>query len=90
MENESTNNQSISTDKKVAQTYIAIGEETSSLLEIDLVTFREKNVEMRYLGFSFTGVNPKNDTPQEAFMNIDNEEAFYALKKFFAQLEWNS
>lgn len=78
------------TSKKSVQTYLAIGDPESSMLEVDLVTFREKNQEMRYLGLSFTGNNPKTNEPQEAFINIDNEEAFIIIKKFFAQLEWNS
>ncbi len=76
--------------KKVVQTYLAIGEPETSMLEVDLVTFREKNQEMRYLGLAFTGNNPKTNEPQEAFINIDNEEAFLIIKNFFAQLEWNS
>lgn len=76
--------------KKPTDTYLSIGDSSSTLLEIDLVTFREKNQEMRYLGLTFTGTNPKTGEPQESFVNIDNEESFYVLKNFFAQLEWNS
>lgn len=76
--------------KKDIQTYIAIGEQESSLLEIDLVTFREKNQSMRYLSFNFSGINQKTGEAQESFVNIDSEEAFNQLKNFFIQLEWNS
>lgn len=76
--------------KKEIQTYIAIGEPENSLLEIDLVTFREKNNSMRYLSFNFSGINPKTGEPQDAFVNIDSEESFNELKKFFIQLDWNS
>jgi len=83
-------NSSNNSGKRPVQTYLAIGDVESTLLEVDLVTFREKNQEMRYLGLAFTGTNPKSGEPQEAFINIDNEEAFNIIKNFFAQLEWNS
>lgn len=71
-------------------TYIKIGDEQDGQLEVDLVQFREKNVSMRYLSFTFSGVNPKTGQLQSAFINIDNEEAFNVIKEFFLQLEWNS
>ncbi len=72
------------------QTYLSLGSDETGKLEFDLVTFREKNVSMRYLSANFSGINQKDGQLQESFMNIDSEEAFNELKKFFAQLEWNS
>lgn len=71
-------------------TYIVIGSEETGLLEIDLVTFRQKNDEMRYLSIVFKGIDTRTGQEQDAFINIDNEDAFKELKKFFAQLDWNS
>ena len=71
-------------------TYLCIGNQNDGQLEIDLVQFREKNVSMRYLSFTFSGVNPKTGQIQSAFLNVDNEEAFILIKEFFSQLEWNS
>lgn len=71
-------------------TYLCIGNEQDGQLEIDLVQFREKNVSMRYLSFTFSGVNPKTGQMQSAFINIDNHEAFEKIKEFFLQLHWNS
>lgn len=71
-------------------TYLKIGNEQDGQLEVDLVQFREKNVSMRYLSFTFSGINPKTGQLQSAFINIDNEEAFDIIKSFFIQLEWNS
>jgi len=71
-------------------TYICIGNEHDGQLEVDLVQFREKNVSMRYLSFTFSGLNPKTGQIQSAFINIDNEEAFNTIKHFFNQLDWNS
>ena len=88
MDQENDNTLIMSTTKP--QTYIAIGDITSGLLEIDLVTLRQKNDEIRYLALSFSGTNAKTEKEQESFINIENEEQFNALKKFFAQLDWNS
>ena len=71
-------------------TYICIGNENDGQLDVDLVQFREKNVSMRYLSFTFSGVNPKTGQLQSAFINIDNEEAFSTIREFFLQLNWNS
>lgn len=71
-------------------TYLCIGNEQDGQLEVDLIQFREKNVSMRYLSFTFSGVNPKTGQLQSAFINIDNEEAFNTIKEFFLQLNWNS
>lgn len=71
-------------------TYLCIGNEQDGQLEIDLIQFREKNVSMRYLSFTFSGINPKTGQIQSAFINIDNEVAFDTIKNFFNQLDWNS
>ncbi len=85
-ENISTNQTEV---QKEPQTYFS-AENNSGLLEIDLVTLREKNQKIRYLGISFTGQNPQTNEEQNCFVEIDNEEQFMMLKRFFAQLEWNS
>lgn len=79
-----------SLDKEEPSTYLCIGNENDGQLEIDLIQFREKNVSMRYLSFTFSGINPKNGQIQNAFINVDNKEAFETIKKFFSQLDWNS
>lgn len=71
-------------------TYLCIGNENDGQLEIDLVQFREKNVSMRYLSFTFSGINHKTGQLQSAFINIDNEEAFNTIRDFFLQLDWKS
>ena len=74
---------------KDVPTYIKVGSEDASL-ELDLITFREKGKEARYLSVSFTGVDitKEPNVIQEAFVNID-EEDFNRIKMFFQQLEWN-
>lgn len=90
METNTNMEQKINVENKPIQTYISLGNDEMGKLEFDLVTFREKNVSMRYLSAIFSGINPKTNQAQESIMNIDNEEVFNELKKFFAQLEWNS
>ena len=73
---------------KQVPTYIQVGNE-NSILEFDLVTFRQKGEEARYLAVNFTGLDVTKDPPveQEAFVNLD-EEGFKQIKAFFEQLEW--
>ena len=77
------------TEKKIVPTYIQINGE-NSLLEFDLITFRQRGEEARYLSVSLTGMDITKDEPipQEAFVNID-EDGFRKIKSFFEQLEWS-
>ena len=72
------------------ETYFEHQNEEGGNLEIDLITFREKGVETRYLSLVFSGVDIRQDppVPQEAYLNIGSKEAFDDLKAFFAQLNW--
>ena len=56
-------------------TYLKVGDETSSL-EFDLVTFRQKGKEERYLAISFMGYNVNKEPVevQEAFINVGEED----------------
>jgi hypothetical protein len=87
---DNSNNQNSNNYDNSPSTYLCIGNQNDGQLEIDLVQFREKNVSMRYLSFTFSGINPKTGQIQSAFLNIDNEEAFNTIREFFGQLEWNS
>jgi len=73
------------------QTYFALGSEDTGKMEIDLVTFREKGAETRYISIMFSGMNIKEDppTPQNAFFNIENREEFNLFKAFVANLSWD-
>ena len=77
-------------NKPALETYIAFGNDESGLLELDLVTARQKNEEIRYLAISLSGTNIKTEQKQESFINIDTKEEFEKLKKFFNQLQWDS
>jgi hypothetical protein len=72
------------------QTYFSHQDEEGGNLEIDLITFREKGIETRYLSMVFSGLDVRQDppSPQSAFLNIESKEEFERIKAFFAQLEW--
>ena len=72
------------------QTYFSYENEDSGSLEIDLIAFREKGLETRYLSLQFSGFDIRQNppVPQDAFLNIDSKEEFERLKSFFAQLDW--
>lgn len=72
------------------QTYFSYQDEQGGNLEIDLITFREKGVETRYLSMLFSGQDVRQNPPvlQEAFLNIESREEFERIKTFFAQLDW--
>lgn len=67
------------------QTYFSMGSSETGSIEIDLVSFRQKNQEAKYLTIAIK--NPGQN--EEQSFAIDNEEAFNTLKKFFEQLVWN-
>ena len=75
---------------KQCETYYAFVDENGGNLEVDLITFREKGIETRYLSMLFSGQDVRQNPPvaQEAFLNIESREDFERLKSFFAQLEW--
>jgi len=60
----------------------------SGVLEIDLISFRERGQESRYLSINATGVG-QDGNQSETTISIDNEKDFNRLKKFFSQLNWN-
>jgi hypothetical protein len=72
------------------ETYFCYQDESAGNLEIDLITFREKGVETRYLSLLFSGLDVRQNppVPQEAFLNIESREEFEKIKAFFAQLDW--
>lgn len=57
-------------------------------VEVDLVTFREKGQQTKYLSISF--VDTSQGEPTTLAAQSFDQESFYSLKKFFEQLDWNS
>lgn len=65
------------------QTYICLNSEDKSKFEVDLITYREKGQQVKYLSVSFTDANENT-----ASLSL-NEESFDNIKLFFKQLDWN-
>lgn len=74
------------------ETYIMVGNDESGYVEFDLVAFREKGEESRYLVTKLTSIDSSSEENQksEFYISIDSEEEFNKMKSFFSQLEWRA
>lgn len=73
------------------KTYFLFSDKNSGCsLELDLVTFREKGEETRYLSFLLNGIDTSQSppVPQSSRLTIESKEEFEKIKNFFAQLNW--
>ena len=75
------------------KTYIKLetkgqGGGVTGVIEIDLISYREKGEESRYLSVSAVGVDSSGE-PSNTFISIDNEADFNRLKMFISDLNWN-
>lgn len=72
------------------ETYYKYQDKDGSSFEADLVTFREKGRETRYLSLALKGFDMNQDppSPQQSFLSIGSREAFDKMKSFFSQLSW--
>jgi len=73
--------------KKVPETYICLQSSDGVNFEVDLVTFREKGQQTKYLSISFID---ESKNPSQVFSKSLDQESFNTLKKFFSQLDWNN
>lgn len=74
-----------------SKTYLCLGSAenpSAGSLELDLVVFREKGEQTRYLNLSFAQPDENNET-KSVSINL-NEESFNTIREFFKQLDWNS
>ena len=69
--------------KTPTETYICLNSEDGSKFEVDLITYREKGQQVKYLAVSFT------DAKQSTATISLNQESFDNIKTFFKQLDWN-
>lgn len=69
-------------------TYLCLVGPDGISVEVDLVTFREKGQQTKYMSISFvdTTQNPPATLAAQSF----DQESFSSIKKFFEQLDWNS
>lgn len=69
--------------EKPGQTYICLDSENGTKFEVDLITYREKGQQVKYLSVSFTDANEN-----VASLSL-NKESFDTIKSFFKELDWN-
>ena len=62
--------------------------ELSGVLEIDLISFRERGQESRYLSINTIGAGNSGEQ-SDTTLSIDNELDFNRFKKFISDLNWN-
>jgi hypothetical protein len=62
--------------------------QVSGILEIDLISFRERGQESRYLSINTVGAAPDGGQ-SDTTISIDNEADFNRFKKFISDLNWN-
>jgi len=62
--------------------------EVSGVLEIDLISFRERGIESRYLSINTVGMGLDN-SQTNTVISIDNEADFLRFKNFVSKLNWN-
>lgn len=60
----------------------------SGILEIDLISFREKGEESRYVKILSVGAG-EDGNQSDTNLSIDNEGDFNRFKKFVSELNWN-
>jgi hypothetical protein len=62
--------------------------QVSGIIEVDLISFRERGQESRFLSVNTTGADAEGNSSTTT-INIDNEADFNRFKKFISQLNWN-
>lgn len=69
------------------QTYMCLAGEDGVNFEVDLVTFREKGQQTKFLAVNF--VDTTKAPPNILLTKSFDENSFNEIKKFFKQLDWN-
>lgn len=69
-------------------TYLRLEEKGFGSIEFDLISFREKGREERYLNIIVDGVDAEDFTSSKAILNIGSKQSFENLKKFISNLNW--
>lgn len=62
--------------------------QVSGVLEIDLISFRERGQESRYLSINALGAG-QDGNQSDTTISIDNEADFKRFKEFVSKLNWN-
>jgi hypothetical protein len=67
-------------------TYLCLANDEGMSFEVDLVTFREKGHQTKYLAINF--IDTKQAEPVVVSAMSFDENAFIKIKDFFKQLDW--
>lgn len=62
--------------------------EVSGIIEVDLISFRERGQENRYLSIDVVGAS-QDGNQSNTNIAISNEQDFNAFKEFISNLNWN-
>jgi len=62
--------------------------QVSGIIEVDLISFRERGQESRFLSVNTQGADEEGNSSKTS-INIDNEADFNKFKQFISQLNWN-
>ena len=62
--------------------------QVSGIIEVDLISFRERGQESRFLSVNTEGADGEGNSSKTS-INIDNEADFNKFKQFISQLNWN-
>jgi hypothetical protein len=62
--------------------------QTAGVFEIDLISFREKGQESRYLSVNTLGTSQEGES-SNTVISINNEADFNKFKEFISNLNWN-
>jgi len=62
--------------------------QVSGVIEIDLISFRERGQESRYLSINVVGAS-QDGGQSDTTISIDNEVDFIRFKEFVSKLNWN-
>ena len=78
--------------KKYEDTFFELQNSVNHSLSFDLVSYRQKGVEKRYLNVKIKGraIDNNEGNDVECFINISSKEQFDDLKDFFSNLDWEA
>ena len=63
-------------------------QQISGIIEVDLISFRDRGQESRFLSINTTGSDAEGNSSTTS-ININNEADFNRFKKFISELNWN-
>jgi hypothetical protein len=72
-------------------TYLSVGAPAGGYVEFDLMSYRQKGNEVRYLSLQVRGFSMDDDSKGKetnAYITITDKDDFERIKSFFTALKW--